>query len=498
MNPQYAEFLAAYRVIARLAEVGALLSWDQETCMPPNAVSDRAEQGSTIATEIHAKITDPAFAGLVNGLLQDASLSDEERVNVREAKRDIDKAINVPVSLVERLSQAATFAHEAWKKARAAGDFSLFKDHLQLLIDLKKEEAVCMGHGNRPYACFLDDHEPGCTEAELDRLFTPLRERLPPLIREITRVKRRLRKGFYSHDFSEAAQKGLCEYISDEMGVPRDRSRLDTAVHPFSTSFGQNDVRRTVRYKTNNPFESLYSAMHENGHALYDLNIAPALAQTPAGSAISLGIHESQSRFWENIVGRSRAFFEAYLPDMRRFFKKQLNGLGPADLYALANEVKVSYIRTEADEVTYNMHVILRYDIERALFDGSLALKDAPAEWNRLFEQYLSLKVDRISNGILQDVHWSGASFGYFPTYALGTMAAAQLAAACDKACGGLDTVIREKRLAAIREWLTGNVHRFGRLKTAAQVLRDATGDSLNPEAFFSYIEKKYAGLYGL
>ena len=497
MNANYAAFLDKYREIARLDEIASLLSWDQETCMPRGAIRDRADQSAVLASLLHRKATDPAYAGLVAELSLDDSLSPEEKIQVREARRDLDKAVKIPPSLVETLSKTSSLAQEAWVRSRAQNDYGLFKGYLEKLIGLKKQEAACLGFEKNPYAAFLDDYEPGMTEEKLEAVFKPLKETLPALVRKAAAGSVKFRKDLFTRSFPVSRQETLNHFISEEMGIPADRSRMDVSAHPFCSSSSMNDVRRTVRYNDHFPFRSLYAAMHEGGHALYDLNLHPCLACTPCGRAVSLGVHESQSRLWENVIGRSRAFFKAYFPRMRSIFAPCLDDATEDDLYALSNEVAPSFIRVEADEATYNLHIILRFDIERAIFSGRLAVDDLPGAWNAAFEQYLGIKVDTLGNGMLQDVHWSLASFGYFPTYTLGNLIAAQLKYALEKQLGPIREIIEKRRLGEVRNWLNENIHRHGRLKNAEEIVRDSTGGPLNPGFFDQYLREKYGELYG-
>jgi carboxypeptidase Taq len=479
-------------------EVGALAAWDLATYMPKGAIQDRAAQAAVIDAVIHQKMTDGSLVELVNSLAETATLNPHERRNIQEAKRDIDRAVKIPVRLVEALSKGTSLGYAAWVKARQENDYALFKEHLKTLISLRIEEAGHVGYEKNPYAYMLDEFEPGITEADIQEVFDPLKEMLPPLIQEIHDTGKHPKREFYKANFPIQKQDMLCRYIADQMDIPEERSRTDTTVHPFCTAFGLNDVRRCIRYSINNPFESLYSAMHENGHALYELGIDPCLAQTPAGKESSLGIHESQSRLWENIIGRSRAFFNTYMDKFREVFGNAMKGFSVEDLYFLANEVRPSFIRTEADEVTYNMHIVLRFDIERAIFNNTLPAQDIPDAWNAGFEKYFGFKVDCTSHGMLHDVHWSHASFGYFPTYTLGNLYAAQLKGALEKALGPTTDLISRHNLQDIKKWLQENVHRHGRLKTAKELIKDVTREPLNPDYFFNYIKEKFSDLYGL
>ncbi|MBL8027558.1 MAG: carboxypeptidase M32, partial [Fibrobacteres bacterium] len=426
-------------------------------------------------------------------LVNDSSLSATQQLQVREAKRELDRSTKLPEKLVSEFSRATSLAHADWIKARETENWNLFKAPLQTIVNLSKEAAAYLGFEKDPYAERLDAFEPGCTTAQLDAVFTPLKKTLPEMVRKCIEKKRPLKREFYNNEFPVAGQEALCQFISKEMGLPETRSRMDISVHPFCTSFGLNDVRRTLRYHPNMPAQSLYSIMHENGHALYELGISQDLANTPCGSAVSLGIHESQSRLWENIIGRNFAFVETYFNEFKRFWGKGAESLSPPELYALITEVAPSYIRVEADELTYNLHIILRYELEKAIFDGSLSLDDLPEAWNTKFEEYFGLKVDKPSNGVLQDVHWSFGMFGYFPTYTLGNLYSAQLAHALEKKVAPIETLIREKRLSEVRTWLLENVHSFGKLKTAEQIAVDATGEKLNALYFERYLNKKYS-----
>lgn len=493
MSGKYPLFLEKYREITRLEEAGSVLAWDQETYMPRGAVNDRADQLSVISGFIHRLKTGPEYTGLVAELSNDDSLSPEQKIQMREARREMEKAAKLPTLLVEETTKAVSVGLQAWAEARRKNDFPLFRDHLARIIELKKQAGACLASPSDPYAGLLDLYEPDMTSDRLDRIFAPLKEALPGLVRRIADKKLKRRKDFYSHVFPAAAQKALCFFVAHEMGLSDDHFRMDESAHPFCTSFSRNDVRCTVRFHQNRPFQSLYAAMHECGHALYDSGFDPGLANTPCATNISLGIHESQSRMWENMIGRSLAFIETYYDKIREFLGPFVGEFSPRELYDLATEVEPSYIRVEADEVTYNLHVFLRHDLERAIFRGELKADDLPEAWNAAFERAFGLKVDCPANGVLQDIHWAMGSIGYFPTYTLGNLYAAQLKAAMEKTLGPVDALVRGRRLPEVKKWLNRNVHCFGRLKKSDELMRDATGASLDPAHFMKYLTEKYA-----
>ncbi|OGS37618.1 MAG: hypothetical protein A2293_16440 [Elusimicrobia bacterium RIFOXYB2_FULL_49_7] len=498
LNQNYARFLVLHREIIRLEEVAALLSWDQATYMPKGAAANRAEHLSVLSAHIHRIRIESTYAGLVNEVSVATDLTDEEQTQVRLAKRDLDKAVKLPTRLVEALARAASLGKEAWLAARKENQWSLFQENLRELIALQKEVGTCLGFPKDPYTALLDEYEPGLTQAHLNGLFGPLRERLATLVRKLTKRPLTVRQDIFNHEFPESAQLALCTFMSAEMGLPEERTRLDKSAHPFCTSFSLNDVRRTVRFRQNNPFSGLFAVMHENGHALYEMGFDLRLDGTPAGSAVSLGIHESQSRLWENMIGRTLAFFETYHAILSDIFGSVMTGYSPAKLYALAAEVKPSLIRVEADEVTYNLHILLRYDLEQRLFNGSLTVEDLPEAWNNEMESLFGICPTKVTEGALQDIHWCLGSFGYFPTYTLGNLYAAQFRWAIERELGSFSDMIRDRRFSEIRGWLNRNVHCFGRLKSADQVVKDATGEGLNPDYFFKYLEEKYTTLYGV
>jgi len=485
--------------IEDLKAAAAVLAWDQETFMPDGGAEARAQQLSTLQSMAHERFVADETGELLDRAAEataDADPLDDDASLVRVARRDYERAREVPSSLVAELSRATSAAKQAWKTARTEDDFSIFAPHLETLVDLSVEKAEAIGYEDEPYDALLEEFEPGLTTAEVAATFQTLREDLVPLVDDIA-ASPQLDNDLLRRPYPQPRQKEFGERVLAEIGYDFDRGRQDVSAHPFTTSFAPDDVRITTRYDEAFFPSAFFSMIHEGGHALYEQGIDPALARTPLADGASLGVHESQSRFWENHVGRSRPFWRHYFPQLQEAFP---DALGNADLdafYRAINRVEPSLIRVEADEVTYNLHVMLRFELERGLIDGSVNVNDLPERWNDAMDDYLGVIPDSDANGVLQDVHWSMASFGYFPTYTLGTLMAAQLTEALREDVP-LDARLAEGTFAPILDWLRTHVHQHGRKLTAPQLLERVTGQDLSADAWLQYAENKFGALYDL
>lgn len=498
MNPTYQKLLAQMKEISALAQVGGLLSWDQETMMPPAAAAARAEQSAAQAGVIHEKFTAPGVGEWLRELAAaPEKLSEDERVCVREWLRDYDKATKLPGELVRELASTASLAQEAWVKARKASDFSAFAPWLAKTIDLKRRQAKAYGYQGSPYDALLDDYEPGATVAKLDPLFEELRRGLVPIAAAIRNSKAAIDATLLMRRYPEAKQEALAREVMGRLGVDENATRLDRSAHPFCAGIASPfDVRLTTRYDERWLPGSLYGVIHESGHALYDLGLDTKHAGTPLAEPVSLGIHESQSRFWENIVGRSRPFLRFLLPRLKRRFPRELRGAGVEALYRAVNRVAPSCIRVEADEVTYNLHVVLRYEIEKGLLAGELAVPELPSLWTEKMKALLGVRPKNNAEGVLQDVHWSSGLVGYFPTYTLGNLCAAQLWSAMRKDIRGAEGRIARGEFAPILSWLHEHIHRHGRRYDSAELIRRATGEEPDARHFLAYLREKFGGIY--
>jgi carboxypeptidase Taq len=486
--------------IEDLKNAAGLLAWDQETFMPDGGAEARAQQLSTLQSMAHER-----FASDETGTLLDRAAEaldtddplDDDAALVRVTRRDYERARRIPSSLVAELSEATSRAKQAWKQARQEDDFSIFAPHLETLVNLSVEKAEAIGYDGEPYDALLEEYEPGLSTAEVASTFETLREDLVPLVDAIADSSQ-LDDEVLHHSYPQPKQKEFGEQVLEELGYDFDRGRQDVSAHPFTTSFSPKDVRITTRYDESYLPSAFFSMIHEGGHALYEQGIDPALARTPLADGASLGIHESQARLWENHVGRSRPFWRHYFPRLKEAFPEALADVSLDVFYRAINRVEPSLIRVEADEVTYNLHVMLRFELERGLIDGSVAVNDLPTFWNEAMDDYLGVVPDTDATGVLQDVHWSMGSFGYFPTYALGTLTAAQLTKTIRDDVPDLDNQVASGQFDELLDWLRTHVHRHGRKLDAPDLLERATGEDLSAEPWLRYAQDKFGGLYDL
>ena len=481
--------------LSDLYGIGGLLSWDQQTMMPPGGAAGRADQLATLARVIHAREADSGLGELLRVLESWADGEDPDSDDVRLVawvRRDFEKAVRVPLDLAAELERAKALGHQAWLEARAANDFSRFRDALARHIELRHRYVECFEGHEHPYDVLLDDFEPGLTTAELRPLLARLRDALVPLVAAAGDARQRSNDGAFLGSFPVAAQRIAALDVLEGVGFDPDSWRLDTALHPFAAGITHTDVRLTTRYDEHDFAPALYSVLHEFGHGLYEAGVAPELYRTTLDDPVSLGVHESQSRLWENQVGRSRPFCAWLLPRLR----ESLPGLGETDadtLYRAVNTVQPSLVRTDADETTYNLHIVLRFELELGLVDGSLAVDDLPAAWDAGMERLLGIQVPGPEQGVLQDVHWSAGLMGYFPTYTVGNLMAAQLWERLAADLGDVDGQIERGEFAPLREWLREHVHRHGRKFPPRELLRRVTGDDLRVEPFVDYLGGKLA-----
>lgn len=492
----YESYLAQCRKIADIQHSMAVLQWDQEVNMPPAGAAARGGQLATLSVIAHEWFTDPSFGDVLEKLNGDSSLSWEQQRNVQETSRDYQRQKKYSADFVQRMSLATSKAFNAWQEARKAKDFGLFADALQTIVDLKKEECSLIGYEGHPYNALADEFEPGITVAKLDELFLGVRSSLTSLLDKVKGSDKPANK-FAGKHFPHDQQWALGVQFLKNMGYDFNAGRQDLAPHPFCITFSQGDVRVTTRVNEADVFDMLSSCIHEGGHALYEQGLLASNYGLPAGQAISLGIHESQSRLWENNVGRSEAFWQHHFPALQAAFPVQTAGLGAQDAFIANNLVEPSLIRVQADELTYHFHIMIRYELEKALISGDVAVKDLPAAWNDMYAQYLGVKVPDDAQGVLQDIHWSHGSIGYFPTYTLGSFYAAQFFNAATKAIDGLEDKIAQGQLLPLKSWLNENIHRFGKLYSADEISEKVTGETLNYSYFHQYLSEKLGKVYG-
>jgi len=484
--------------IEDLKAAAAVLRWDQETYMPDGGAEARAQQLSTLQSTAHERFVAQKTGELLDRAADaagDADPLDTDAALVRVTRRDYERAVRVPSSLVTELSKAKSEAQQAWKHARQADDFSRFAPHLERLVDLSVEKAEAIGYADEPYDALLTEYEPGRTTAEVASLFDTLRDDLVPFVDAIDdapQVDNSILQGTYP----EAEQQAFGRSVIEDFGYDFDRGRQDVSAHPFTMSLAPTDVRITTRYDEQNVASALFSTIHEAGHGLYEQGIDPALDRTPLGEPPSLSIHESQARLWENHVGRSRPFWHRYLPQLRDAFPDALGDAALDPFYRAINRVAPSLIRVEADEVTYHLHVMLRFELERGLIDGSVSVNELPERWTDAMEHYLGVVPETDANGVLQDVHWSQGAFGYFPTYTLGTLTAAQLMETIEDALPTLPDQIADGQFGPLLDWLRIHIHQRGRILNTPDLLDRTTGDALSADPWLRYARDKFGALY--
>ncbi|MGL6073528.1 MAG: carboxypeptidase M32 [Fimbriiglobus sp.] len=497
-NGVYAELLTRTRELAVLQSCSAVLGWDQQTYLPSGGAAFRGDQLQLLAAMCHEKATDPRLGELLANLQGVAAEDDWATANVREAAHAYNRAVKLPKRLVEELAKVTSDAHEAWAVARRESNFALFQPHLEKIVALKREEANAVGFTTEAYDALLDEYEPGATAQEIEGIFAGLTKSLVPLIQHVSQSGRKPRPGLLERDYPIDRQRWFAESAASAIGFDFTQGRLDTTTHPFCSGMGPGDCRLTTRYNPRFFNEAFFGVMHEAGHGIYEQNLPRERWGQPAGVACSLGIHESQSRLWENQVGRSESFWNSFYPRLRQAFPGTLEDVPVVDFLFAINEVKPSFIRVEADEATYNLHIVLRFELERALLSGNLQVADLPGAWNERFHKLFGLVVPSDREGCLQDIHWSFGGLGYFPTYTLGNLYAAQFMTTASMQISGLDDAIRHGDFSGLKSWLTANIHQHGRRVRASELCLGATGHLLDSAEFTAYLREKLARYYGV
>lgn len=477
----------------------SLLHWDLEVYMPPKAAPARGRQLATLSALAHRLFTSGEMGDLLKRLdeAKDALDPDTNRL-IDETAYDYRRATCLPPDFVERFAEAQSQAYQAWVKAREDSDFKQFQPHLEIILDLLRQRADYLGYEETPYNALIEDYERGMTVRELDAIFGELAAKQSALVARIACAATTGPFNWLEQEWNEDAQWAFGLEVLRDMGYDFEAGRQDKSVHPFTTNFDLYDVRITTRLNPRDLFSALMGSIHEGGHALYEQGYLEADRRSTLADAPSLGIHESQSRMWENIIGRSRPFWEHYVPRLAHYFPGQLDGVTAGQIFQAINRVRPSLIRVEADECTYNLHIILRFELEKALIEGDLTAAEVPAAWNEKMKAYLGVDVPDDAHGCLQDIHWSHGSFGYFPTYALGNLYASQIFEAVNRDLPGIWDSVGAGDFAPLLSWLRKHVHQIGRRKSATEIVRDATGKAPGPEAFLHYLESKYGELYAL
>jgi carboxypeptidase Taq len=494
MSDELKRLMEKVHLIHDLNEAQQALEWDQQVMMPRLGAEQRSRELGALATVAHFALVDPELGELIQSLHDSETLGADARADLREAKRARDRAIKLPASLVAERARTCSLAQVAWESARERSDFPAFVPHLRRVFEISREVAAAIGTEN-PYDALLDEYEPGTSEAELRPIFADLRERLVPILDRIQGAPRQASQAVLKRAYPLPQQEAFGRRVAVDMGYDLEAGRLDRSAHPF-TSGPLGDVRITTRYDERFLSTSLFGIIHEAGHAIYEQGLDPARYRDPSGQACSLGIHESQSRFWENLIGRSLPFWTHYYPLLRQTFPGVLDDTPLHEFYRAINVCAPSLIRVEADEITYNLHIILRFELESALLHGDLDVADLPAAWSTKMQALLGIKPGTDREGVLQDVHWSAGLIGYFPTYALGNLYAAQLMSQLRRDLPDLETLIGAGRLRPIKQWLNQAIHVHGRRHLAPELCRRVTGRAPAADDLIDYLKNKYYDIY--
>lgn len=475
----------------------ALLSWDQETYLTPKGAVARSRQLETLSGIYHQHATRKKLGNLLSQLQDDISaepnkFSDHDKALVREMKRDFALATKLPEKLVRELSKESSLGLESWKHARNQNKFAIFAPRLARMIELKQEVAELLGYTGSPYDALLDEFEEGLTKNQVMLVFASLKPKLNQLIPKLVEKTRAYDHGLFTTGYDKELLWQLSLNVLERIGFDLERGRQDQSTHPFTMGLNVDDVRLTTRVLADNPISTLMSSIHEGGHGMYEQGISPDITNTTIGYVNSLVVHESQSRFWENMVGKSEGFWEYFFPQIQAVFPKQLGQANWKQAWEEVNLVKPSLIRVDADEVTYHMHIIIRTEIESELVEGKLKTTDVPERWNQAYKQHLGVQIPNDSLGCLQDIHWSQGLIGYFPTYSLGSLFSAQIFAQLEKEMPEIATFIREAKFEQPLHWLNDRIHQHGRLFSSDTLCKKITGKSLQSDAFLEYVKRKF------
>lgn len=491
----YAELYEHLNRIHQLETVGQLLGWDEQVNLPADSADQRASQLSVLAETIHGLESTSRLGEVLDLLKSDSSsLTEEQRIVVKEARRVYDQATKLPSTFVREKASQSSAGYHAWAKARAESNFASYIPVLEKNLELAKREAAYMGWGDRAYDYMIDQHDPGMSAAVISELFAELKKELVPLVKQITGSHVKPRTDIL-RGFPVDAQQSFLREVTAKLGFDYRRGRIDVSLHPFCSGTGA-DIRMTTRFHEDEPLDSLFSSIHETGHGLYEQGLPAKEHATALGKAAGMGVHESQSRLWENQVARSREFWQYFEPRFREAFPEQTKSVSSDELYLAINAVAPTLIRVDADEITYNLHIILRFEIEQRLFAGTLAVKDLPEIWNAMAQEMLGLTPQNDREGVLQDVHWSGGAFGYFPSYCLGNMMAAQLWYHALEQRPGLPAEFAKGDFSWLLGWLQKNVHAEGKRYDALALTEKVTGQKLSPAALLRYLRERYLPLY--
>lgn len=500
-NDMKSGFIELVKRIKYYNDALAMLYWDLRTGAPKKGVPQRAEVIGMLSSEAFNLSTSDEMEEYLTYFGEtdnNSNLDNIMKAVVKECRKEFDKYRKIPADKYKAYVILTSEAESAWETAKNSNDFELFRPYLEKIVDFNLEFIELWGYKGNKYNTLLDFYEPGMTVDKLDMIFNELRSRIVPLTAKIKESPDHPEDRFLKQYFDIAKQEEFSLYILEKMGYDFEAGRLDESEHPFTIGINPGDVRITTHYYPNDFISALMSSLHEGGHALYEQNISPELNGTPLCTGTSTGIHESQSRFWENIIGRSRGFWEKYYGELQKVFPEQLKNVSLDSFYRAINKVEPSLIRVEADEVTYNLHVMIRYEIEKALINGKIKVSDLPRVWNEKMEEYLGVVPDNDSKGVLQDIHWAGGSFGYFPSYTLGNIYSAQIYNAAKNEIKNFDALVEKGELIKIKEWLSEKIHKHGKLLEPSEILKQVTGEDINPKYLTDYLENKCKEIYKL
>lgn len=498
MSEKLAQLKERLSEVADLGRAASVLGWDQQVNMPPGGSEARGQQLATLNKIAQEKFITDEVGRLIDDLKQELDGADsDDAALVRVAARNYDKAKRVPPSFFAERALVTSQAFQAWKEARSKSDFSIFRPQLERVVELVHKYISFFPTGEHPYDILLDDYEPGMKTIEVKEILDGLRPKQVKLIKAIASSKQ-VKDDFLFRNYNETKLIDFGVNVITKFGYDWSRGRQDKAPHPFESRFSVNDVRITTRYEKDNPMATLFSSMHEAGHALYEQGVNPAYERTPLAGGTSLAVHESQSRLWENLVGRSLPFWEHFYPAFKKSFSAQLEGVSLKSFYKAINGVQPSLIRVNADEATYNLHIMLRLELEIGLVEGIVSVKELPELWNAKMEEYLGVTPPDDAKGVLQDIHWSHSLIGYFSTYALGNLISAQLWEKINKDIRNLDDQIRKGNFGNLLDWLRKNIHRHGHKYDPQELVERVTGSRISPEPYVRYLTRKYGEIYGL
>ncbi|MEB1807095.1 MAG: carboxypeptidase M32 [Bacillaceae bacterium] len=490
------DFLEYVKKMENFSEARSLMFWDLRTGAPRKGVEQRSEVIGTLSTEIFNMSTSDQMKAYIEALSESEDVSEITRKTVEECKKNYDRNKKIPEKEYKEYVILESKSEAVWEQAKAKSDFAMFQPYLEKIVATKKRFLDYWGYEGHKYNTLLDDYEPGITVDILDEVFGNLRKELVPLVQAVKDSSQHPKTDFLFEHFPKEKQRQLSLEILNNLGYDFESGRLDETVHPFAISLNPNDVRVTTKFDEKDFRTAIFGTIHECGHAVYEQNISKDLIGTPLCDGTSMGIHESQSLFFENMIGRHPSFWKANYPLLQKHSNGQFDNVSLEDFYRAINVAGPSLIRIEADEMTYALHVIVRYEIEKGLFSDEIQVKDLPQIWNDKMEEYLGVRPTNDAEGVLQDVHWSGGAFGYFPSYALGYIYSAQMKAAMDKDLPNYGELLAENNIQPIKEWLSNNVHQYGKMKKPVEILKDITGEGINSSYLVNYLRKKYGEIY--